>query len=60
MHRKHMFSEIWNENGFSTENIENFTINYAAFTPHSQQTTHTQLQTTWPLTTFKILGNDVK
>ena len=26
-----MFSEIQNENGFSTENIENFTINLRGF-----------------------------
>ena len=31
MHHKHVVSEIQNENGFLTENIENFTINLCGF-----------------------------
>ena len=38
MHHKHVFSEIWNENGFSTENIKNFAINLCSF--YSTQVTN--------------------
>ena len=41
MHRKHMFSEICNENCFSTETHRGFVLD-------SEQKSNTQLQTIWP------------
>ena len=42
MHCKHMFSEIQNRNGFSTENIENFAINLCRFySTQSTKNSHT-------------------
>ena len=38
MHCKHIISEIWNGNGFSTESIENFAINLGSF--YSTQSTN--------------------
>ena len=52
MHHKHMFSEIYNANYFSTEANRGFVLD-------SQQKIKTHLQPIWPYSFFKNLEHNI-